>query len=263
MPKNLKEDDMGNLQNYQNAFSRQGLVIPLYSNMLLLDQAYKEIIHTTAPSDQRIEEIIARAYPPGHMAAMVVNRYPNVPFIKEYQITIKEAVEAHYLGLDHVAVAGIVPVIEGAGRKLARSKGLEHRYIKKTFTNLTAHSIADIVAKQLGDFRAIESVLNSFLTFLQKYFYRDSHNFPLSDKTNRNGITHGSFDDRDFGTPLNFYKTVGVLDVLCLISDFQVFPARSTPSSEVLALYYLTLKDNKSRMLQGYEEWLFGSKPLP
>ncbi|QQN27123.1 MULTISPECIES: hypothetical protein [Pseudomonas syringae group] len=252
---------MGNLPHFEKAFGEQGLVIPLYSNRLTLDPAYKEITETPDPSDQRIEEILSRVYPPGHMAAMVVNRYPNVPFISKYQVTIRESVEAHFLGLDHVAVAGIIPVIEGVGRKLARSKGLEHKYIKQTFTNLTAHSIADVVANQLGDFRAIESVLNSFLTFLQKYFYRDSHNFPLSDKTNRHGITHGSFDDQDFGTPLNFYKTIGVLDVLCLISDFQVFPARSTPSSEVLALYYLTLKDNKSRMLQGYEEFLFGSEP--
>lgn len=58
---------------------------------------------------------------------MVLNRYPNVPIVSEYKESIAEAVSAHFLGLGHVAVAGLIPVVEGIGRRLYEQRGLGER----------------------------------------------------------------------------------------------------------------------------------------
>jgi hypothetical protein len=41
-----------------------------------------------------------------------------------YQETIAEAILAHFSGLRHVAVGGLILVVEGIGRELARQRGL-------------------------------------------------------------------------------------------------------------------------------------------
>lgn len=247
---------MGSMPHYETVFGAHGLVIPLYSNHKIMDLAYDEIKGNPQASDEKLEEILAWIYTPGHLAAMVVHRYPTVPFVADYRETISESVEAHFLGLGHVAVAGLIPVIEGAGRQIADSLGIEHKYISQTFKNLTNHAIAEINTRKLGDYEAVESILNSFVNFLTDYFYRDSRNYPLSNKTNRNGITHGSYSDAHYGEALNFYKVLGVLDTLCLISDFKVFPARPTTQSDALALYFSTLKNKKAEALATYERFL-------
>lgn len=250
---------MNSLPHFEEAFGKQGLVIPLFSNMIILKKAYLEIMDSEDPDDRRIEEILSSVYTTGHMAAMVLNRYPHVPFISEYQISISEAVEAHFLGLGHAAVAGLIPVIEGAGRNLARSKGLEHEYVGRTFSQLTEAVMAEVRERKLGDYEAVISVLKSFLSFIKDYFYSDSRSYLLSDRTNRNGISHGHFKDADYGTSLNFYKTLSALDALCLMAEFQVFPAKSTADSEVLALYYLTAKEAKQQRFRELGQFLSDS----
>jgi hypothetical protein len=67
---------------------------------------------------------------------MVLHRYPLAPTIRNYESTICEAVKAHFLGLDHIAAAGLIPVIEGAGRLLASQRGINSRSIREVFTAL-------------------------------------------------------------------------------------------------------------------------------
>ena len=39
---------------------------------------------------------------------MVMHRYPIAPIIQDYRETIAEAIEAHFFGLNHVAIGGLV-----------------------------------------------------------------------------------------------------------------------------------------------------------
>lgn len=63
-------------------------------------------------------------------------------------LTISEAVAAHFLGLDHVAVAGLMPFIEGAGRKLAGSRAVpitRRDSIASVFEKLAEHCKEDTI----------------------------------------------------------------------------------------------------------------------
>jgi hypothetical protein len=55
-------------------------------------------------------------------------------------------------------------------------------------------------------------MLQSFLGFIEVYFYSVSQGYPLMDGTNRHGIAHGAYTYSDYGKPINFYKTIRVAD---------------------------------------------------
>jgi hypothetical protein len=192
-----------------------------------------------------LETALAPIYGPVNLAAMVLERYPLAPIIQNYKLTIEEAVEAHFLGLDHVAVGGLVPVIEGAGRQLAAARGITASGVKQVFTALADDCKREVTSKRLGAWTEVVSMLDSFAAFTSNYFYAASTSYPLSDKTNRHGITHGAYTDGDYGSPLNFYKTIGAVDFLTFVSSFRAniswLAPDHTSRSNRLAAYYLAL----------------------
>jgi hypothetical protein len=64
-------------------------------------------------------------------------------------------------------------------------------------------------------------MLTGALDFLTKYFFEQSDIYPLADKTNRHGVLHGAYRDSDYGRPINFYKTLGAVDILTFVSMLQ------------------------------------------
>ncbi|RXJ81616.1 hypothetical protein [Arcobacter sp. F2176] len=76
--------------------------------------------------------------------------------------------------------------------------------------------------------------------------YINSDNYILDDKTNRHGILHGAYSDEDYGTPINFYKSIASVDFLCFISSLRApisfFAPEPTEHSKMLANYYQICK---------------------
>jgi len=42
-------------------------------------------------------------------------------------------------------------------------------------------------------------MMDSFIYFVEKYLYIHSKDYGLEDKTNRHGILHGKYSDKDYG----------------------------------------------------------------
>ena len=106
-------------------------------------------------------------YDAERLASMVLNRYPQMPVIKLFTQTISEATMAHFLGLNHVAVGGLIPVIEGAGRRLANERGLSgNTSIKNVFEDLATHAKDDVIARRIGATDEIVNMLDSFVCFI-------------------------------------------------------------------------------------------------
>jgi len=256
---NLSRVNMGSLGFFEEVFGKHGLIIPVYSDFGILEEICQELVEVENPSDENVGRILSAVYNPNHLAAMVLTRYPNVPIVSEYQMSIAESIEAHFLGLGHVAVAGLMPVVEGVGRLLYEQRGLGSRRgngIVKRFEKLVSFAICEVNEKKTGDYAEVESMLNSFQTFLKTCFYSDSGSYPLADKTNRNGVTHGDYTDKEFGSPLNFYKTLSAVDMLCLISSFQVFPPKQTTESKALAMYYQSMRKHSHASREAWGKFL-------
>ncbi len=188
-----------------------------------------------------LEELLSHIYTERYLASMVLDRYPYVPHIQNYSEIIKEAVEAHFLGLDHVAVSGLIPVVEGAGRRILHEKSLSERHVKNVFIALSDHCKKDVIKNKLGAVGEIVEMLDSFVHFVKENLYINSEKYPHPDKTNRHGILHGAFSDHDYGSPLNFYKVIGAVDFLSFIVSIKApisfFAPEESPESERLSRY--------------------------
>lgn len=235
--------NVGSLDYYKKVFNSIGWFIPPYTPMKFLGILAQAIDANGVLFEQnKIEELLAFTYSAENLAAMVCERYPITPFIQEYSEIISESVEAHFAGLDHVAVAGLMPVIEGAGRKIADSRSVHTRSIKKLFLNLAEDCKKESIEKKIGDVAAIISMMDSFSVFAQKHLYIESSDYSLHDKTNRHGILHGVYSDKDYGNPINFYKSIAAVDFLCFVSAFRASISWLAPSptefSYKLALHY-------------------------
>jgi hypothetical protein len=75
-----------------------------------------------------------------------------------------------------------------------------------------------------------------------RFFFAESTLYPFTDGTNRHGIAHGAYSDSDYGSPINFYKTIAAVDFLTFVSSFKAnlswLAPNSTPESMKLAAYY-------------------------
>ena len=238
---------MGSLSHWEKSFNRVGWFIPPYIQMGILGELAAEIHGSNGQFDQdKLERALVRIYEPIGLAAMVMNRYPAVPIIKDYRETIAEAIEAHFFGLSHVAVGGLVPVIEGAGRRLAQDRGLTQKSIRDVFTALAEDCKQESITKNIGATEEVISMMDSFAYFTTHFLYANSAFYPLVDKTNRHGIAHGAYTDAEYGRPINFIKAIAAIDFLAFVSSFRAnvswLGPETTPPSLKLAAYYNDLK---------------------
>jgi hypothetical protein len=236
---------MLNLDHCGQSFNRVGWFIPPYINVGFLDLLAREISNRGAAFDQNtLQNVLARIYSPLNLAAMVNQRYPITPFVQDYKRIIAEAIEAHFLGLDHAAVAALLPALEGAGRRLAVSRGLPVAGVSTMtlFADLAIDCKKESREKQIGAVDEIASMMDSFVEFTRQHLYIHSDRYGLDDKTNRHGILHGAYADADYGAPINFYKTVAGIDLLCFVAAFRsrlpCLAPHPTPSCHALAEYY-------------------------
>jgi hypothetical protein len=237
---------MGCLAYLEQNFTRVGWFIPPYMQLGILNKIASEIAVAGDQFSQKdLEGALARLYEPEGLAAMVLHRYSRAPVIQDYQVTIREAIEAHFMGLDHIAIGGLAPVIEGAGRRLAAERNLPTRSVRDVFAALAADCKQESATRNLGAPDEIASMMDSFSAFACQSFFADSRTYPFDDGTNRHGIAHGAYSDADYGNPVNFYKTIAAVDFLTLVVSFRTAlswlgPSQS-PASMRLAAYYRRL----------------------
>jgi hypothetical protein len=189
-------------------------------------------------------------FTPENLAAMVTNRYPQKPMIKDFQEIIAEGVQAHFLKLDHIAASGLVPVVEGATRRLAKEQGIVIEDFKATLSALIEHCKGHVSTRRIGKVAEIVSMLESFELFVSKVLFVNTKRYPLTDGTNRHGMAHGIFADKDFGSPLNFYKIITAINFLTFISSLYYggsgFAPDESAESKELARYYRALNETVS-----------------
>jgi len=240
---------MSALPHFEQAFQSVGWFIPPYVRMGFLSQLAGKILSSPQPmSTDALETELSQIYGPSGLAAMVVHRYPIVPVLSEYRQTVGEAIEAHFMGLHHVAATGLVPVVEGAGRRLLESRiaqAVDRQSIKDVIVELAVYCKVQSRAGNVGDSGEVESMMTSFAWFAQNVLFASSTAHGFLDNTNRHGMAHGAYRDADYGRPINFYKIMAAVEFLAFVSSFTANVSWLAPDpseqSEVLANYYLVL----------------------
>lgn len=246
---------MGSLSHFESSFNDVGWLIPPYISMGPLSTLAAKI-HARGSSftQDELEQELQKFYDAAGLAAMVTERYPIVPIINEYKDTIAEAIEAHFFGLNHVAVGGLVPVIEGVSRRLMDVRNMKpERHIKEAMVALASSCRDECRAKGWGNIGELESMLDSFAHFATNYLYVKSSHYPFGDGTNRHGIAHGAFSDSDYGRPLNFYKIIAAVDFLTFVAAMSkniswLAPSPTQRSMQLMDYYFALLQLRKQRI---------------
>jgi hypothetical protein len=136
-----------------------------------------------------------------------------------------------------------MPVIEGAGRKLAAQRGFTATHVKDVIRELAAACKAD----GFGDVGEVASMMDSFTAFAENAFFANSGKYDFGEGTNRNGVAHGAYGDADYGRPLNFFKVIAAVDFLTFVASFRAniswFAPDHSEQSVRLAAYFSALKN--------------------
>ena len=175
------------LSNAKDKLNGVGWFLPPYVPSGFLDLVALHIARGNGQFTQDdLEKVLAGVYCPERMASMVLNRYPQMPVIMLFAETIAEAVMAHFSGLHHVAVGGLIPVIEGAGGRLAGERGLDEKgHVKEVFRGLASYVKEDVIKRRIGATEEIVNMLDSFLLFLKIIFTASLRHIPSA--TGRTG----------------------------------------------------------------------------
>jgi predicted nucleotidyltransferase len=233
------------LKTASAAFHQMGWFLPpFYSRATLETLAEKIIAGGPHYPVDRFEAEVQMLFGPRSLTAMVLGRYPQDRVLSEFADSISQAVEAHLMGMNHVAVAGLMPVVEGAGRRLAVERGLipdprGHESIRRVFGDLIRDYRREVVEHGWGATDVVVAILNSFSEFLTDRFYAPSAEHGQADNTNRNGVLHGFYPDAQSGRALTFYKTLSAIDLLSFVGGMQTsfwMGTSATPNSDRLAL---------------------------
>src|ERR1700722_11560761 len=106
-----------------NAFKEVDWPIPPYLNLGFLTALAKAI--KDAPQDAKpaiMREKLASAYTADYLAAMYLDRYSRIPYVKDFARQIDESIRTYFSGYTFNAVTGLLPVIEGIISKIAASQ---------------------------------------------------------------------------------------------------------------------------------------------
>ncbi len=240
------------LNDLREPLNKIGWFIPPYVSSAFLHRLASQAAQARGAFTQDdLEVALSFVYDADRLASMVLYRYSNMPVIEKFSVTISESVKAHFIGLGHVAVGGLVPVIEGAGRRLAEQHDIRRKSIESVFIALVRYAKKEVISRKIGKDDEIVEMLDSFLCFIKDYLYSGSQAYPLTDRTNRPGITHGAYTDSEYGKPINFYKTIAAVDFLTFISSLSTpkmsgFVPDRTSESSGLAAHYVSLRAKKA-----------------
>lgn len=116
----------GRVTAIQQRMLKFSIPVPLYIGQGEISKTFNQAEIANDPHSA-VEEWIKDIFEPDLVAAYFSHYFAESEVFSEYRLIILEAIESFYMGLDHVAVMALVPVLEGALRKLQNKTLCEER----------------------------------------------------------------------------------------------------------------------------------------
>jgi hypothetical protein len=227
-----------------SAFKQVDWPIPPYLNLEFLSPLAKAI--KDAPQDAKLAiicEKLAGAYTADYLAAMYLDRYARITYVKDFSHQIDESIRTYFCGYTFNAITGLLPVIEGIIRKMAAGQNRDVGQGTKRL-NDELQTLVDRELQSPAGYGERLVVLESFRNFVRDRLLQNTARYVGLNEFNRHGILHGIFED--FGQAVNFLRLITLLDLLCFSigligGGVSMFAPAATPESSRLAAVYATL----------------------
>jgi hypothetical protein len=227
-----------------SAFKQVDWPIPPYLTLGFLGPLAKAI--NDAPEDEKLaimREKLAGAYTAQYLAAMYLDRYSRISYVKDFSRQIDESIRTYFCGYTFNAVTGLLPVIEGIIRKMAAGQNRDIGQGTKRL-NDELHALVDRELQSPAGYGERLVLLEAFRDFVRDRLLQNTDRYVGLNEFNRHGILHGIFED--FGQAVNFLRLITLLDLLCFSigligGGVSMFAPAPTPESTKLAAVYATL----------------------
>ena len=204
-------------------------VLPPLMAMGFLNE-FAQAISSSDNIESVAESYLPRMFDLGSLSALYTEIYAKNCDFRIYSNQIQEAIEAHCLGLNKVAVTALLPCIEGIIRTLGIKIGLscsEHVSLHQ-FIDILEKIQKLVIDKVFSEFdwvpsnyRAVEfhdctneqiQIIQSLIFFLKNALYKNTLIYQGSTNLNRHGVLHGLISN--FSSHVNFFRLITVLNAL-------------------------------------------------
>lgn len=253
----------GRLTHTQQQSLGRKIPIPLFIGQGKLTSALHELSELPEIStNEWLEDI----FTPGVASIYVLEYFEKSAALRPYLQIIYESIEAYFMGLDHVAIMGLLPVVEGGLRIVQQSA------LGPTDDNVSSDEfsrrLGELIVKhgekqafgvniypgssgnrdvQIDFFTHVNpqcDVINTFRIFFKEVLYRPSND--SSHGFNRHLILH--LLKNDFASPANYVRVFLLLSHIAFCewltnADIPMTWPGSNPDSERLARYFLELEE--------------------
>lgn len=227
-----------------NAFKEVDWLIPAYIQLGYLNALARAI--ENAPQNHKLE-ILQRAlnqtYNEDYLSVMLLERYRKVPYVRDFGDHIDQAIKAFFSNYKLVAVAAMIPVLEGVIRKIATRNGRSVGFGTKNL-NLELDSLVQREAESPHCYGERLVMLETLRDFVRDRLLANTEKYAGQNEFNRHGILHGIFSG--YGEEINFFRAITILDLLCfsvglIEGGVSAFAPETTEESSALAAQYRRL----------------------
>ncbi|MER2097967.1 MAG: hypothetical protein ABS977_13705 [Pseudomonas qingdaonensis] len=125
-PLSYYNKNWGRVTSIQQRMLKFSIPVPLYIGEGEISRTFNQAEISEDPH-AAVEMWIRDIFEPDLVAAYFSHYFAKSEVFTEYRLIILEAIESFYMGLDHVAVVALVPVLEGALRKLQNKSLCEEK----------------------------------------------------------------------------------------------------------------------------------------
>lgn len=217
-----------------DTFISLGCMIPCHIQRGSLKEVSNYISNSkNEDKNKLLEHFFREIYTIEFISELFIDNYKKMEFIKNYSEIILESIKAFCLGLSHIAIMSLIPVIEGIIRDinydltknktdkidkelfLSTIKIILCNYKKSIFNNWSWVPDEFFDNKYLEKFEERVQILISFEFFIKKHLYENTDKFSGYGKLNRHGIIHGLF--KGYNEEINFFKLLTTLNGLYFI----------------------------------------------
>jgi hypothetical protein len=219
----MPQSEQGNEERFSKlavAFKRVQWFIPPYVSVKHLVRLQELIDSEPSFDEDALEAILEDLYSVDYLAALVAVRYPEVSYVSESLPGIKDAVEAHFWGLDHLACAVLLDVLEQITRRLCLARGSPFTNLRGALSSFAKEG-EDAIAKSDGaDSREALAMFRAFGSF----------------------VVDWPFDWPARWRSVDFLRALSVIEFLAFAIGFRepvsAFAAAATADTRRLAIYY-------------------------
>lgn len=226
----------GRSTSIQSRMLPYGIPVPLYLGQGEISAGFHAAANSKDPANA-VEKWLNDIFEMDLVAAYFLRFFSKSEALKDYRVIIFEAIESFYMGLDHVAIMSLIPVVEGGLRNLqslvlGEDKGnvkgeiFEKRlkFILKNWGDRRVsdydwhpgrYGVDDIEVDFYTHICPQSDVINCFRLFFKNVLYRTAES--NGGGFNRHVIVH--MLGNDFNKPANFYRVFLALTHIAFIES--------------------------------------------